>query len=297
MHKRKRRYFFLTFFHEHFQQTKKRILTVDFLTDRLPIDLISGLLVYRAHRITDSSPESFIVRLFRYKNKTGFIKAFTDSALDFTRGYNQLECVMKNLFLRHVFLYPRFQETIRCTFDKCSPDVIELQVPMTTLMMNIQISLMELINSCLQELRSATSWIDGELLTSDQAILSSFERLIRNQLQSVWNQIGIRAKQLLNDIKTLRLFVLYLTQYDCVTFYNAVQAVFVNEKLYGSRGKNIHSSQGATGSWLYLPAADRLLAVIYHFNNYKTLSLDFNSNKFLQYHFRRLSVVSLARTM
>ena len=238
-----------------------RILTVDLLTDRIPIDLISGMLIYRAHRITESSPESFIMRLYRDKNKTGFIKAFSDSSLDFSRGYNQLECVMKNLFLRHVHLYPRFQVTVRSTFDNCSPDVIELQIPLSTLMTNIQVSLMELINACLQELRSSTTWIDHDLLTADQAILSSFERLVRLQLQSIWNQVSIRTKQLLNDIKTLRLFVLYLTQYDCVTFYNAVQAVFINEKLYGSRGKNIHSSQGSTGSWLYLPAADRLLTV------------------------------------
>ena len=237
------------------------ILTVDLLTDRIPINLITGLFVYRAHRITDSSPESFIVRLYRDKNKTGFIKGFSDSAVGFSHGYNQLECVMKNLFLRHVCLYPRFQVTVRSTFENCSPDVIELQVPLTSLMMDIQLALMELINVCLQELRSSTTWIDNDLLTIDQAILNSFDRLIHLQLQSVWNQVGIRTKQLLNDIKTLRLFVLYLTQYDCVTFYNAIQAVFTNEKLYGSRGKNIHSSQGTTGSWLYLPAAERLFMV------------------------------------
>ncbi len=238
------------------------ILTVDLLTDRIPIDLITGLLIYRAHRITDSSPESFIIRLYRDKNKTGFIKGFSDSALDFSRGYNQLENVMKNLFLRYVYLYPRFQITIRSTFENCSPDVVELRIPLTLLMMDIQVSLMELINACLQELRSSTTWIENDSLTIDQAILNSFERLIRLQLQPIWNQVSIRTKQLLNDIKTLRLFVLYLTQYDCVTFYNAVQAVFVNEKLYGSRGKNIHSSQVSTGSWLYLPAAERLLTVI-----------------------------------
>lgn len=231
------------------------------LSDRIPIDLITGLFIYRAHRITDSSPESFIIRLYREKNKTGFIKGFSDSSLDFSRGYNQLELVMKNLFLRYVHLYPRFQLTIRSTFEHCSPDVIELQVPLTLLMMNIQVSLMELINACLQELRSSTTWIENDLLTTDQVILSSFERLIRLQLQSIWNQVSVRTKQLLNDIKTLKLFLMYLTQYDCVTFYNAVQAVFLNEKMFGSRGKNVHSSQGSTGSWLYLPAADRLLTV------------------------------------
>lgn len=46
-----------------------RILVVDLLTDRIPVDLINGILVYKAHRIIDSCQESFILRLFRQKNK------------------------------------------------------------------------------------------------------------------------------------------------------------------------------------------------------------------------------------
>jgi DNA excision repair protein ERCC-4 len=46
-----------------------RILVVDMLTDRVPIDLITGILVLNAHQIIDSSQETFILRLFREKNK------------------------------------------------------------------------------------------------------------------------------------------------------------------------------------------------------------------------------------
>lgn len=46
-----------------------RILVVDMLTERIPINLISGILVYNAHRIIDSSQETFILRMFREKNK------------------------------------------------------------------------------------------------------------------------------------------------------------------------------------------------------------------------------------
>jgi DNA excision repair protein ERCC-4 len=51
-----------------------RILVVDMLTDRIPIDLITGLLVFNAHQIIDSSQETFILRLFREKNKVNFSK-------------------------------------------------------------------------------------------------------------------------------------------------------------------------------------------------------------------------------
>lgn len=46
-----------------------RILVVDMLCDRIPIDLISGILVYNAHTVIDSCQESFILRMFRQKNK------------------------------------------------------------------------------------------------------------------------------------------------------------------------------------------------------------------------------------
>ena len=39
------------------------------LCERIPIDLISGILVYKAHKIVDSAQETFILRMFRQKNK------------------------------------------------------------------------------------------------------------------------------------------------------------------------------------------------------------------------------------
>ena len=67
-----------------------------------------GILVYRAHKIIESCQEAFILRLFRQKNKTGFIKAFTDKATAFSSGFCQVERVMRNLFVKKLFLWPRW---------------------------------------------------------------------------------------------------------------------------------------------------------------------------------------------
>jgi DNA excision repair protein ERCC-4 len=50
-----------------------RILVVDMLTDRVPFDLVSGILVYNAHRVIDSCQETFILRMFRQKNKVNVV--------------------------------------------------------------------------------------------------------------------------------------------------------------------------------------------------------------------------------
>ena len=49
--------------------SSSRILVVDMLMDRMPIDLITGVLVYKAHKVIETSQEAFILRLFRQKNK------------------------------------------------------------------------------------------------------------------------------------------------------------------------------------------------------------------------------------
>ncbi len=53
-----------------------RILVVDMLCDRVPIDLISGILVYNAHTVIDSCQETFILRMFRQKNKVIFLDGY-----------------------------------------------------------------------------------------------------------------------------------------------------------------------------------------------------------------------------
>lgn len=62
----------------HFIST--RILVVDLLKKRIPMELITGIIVLRAHQIIESCQEAFALRLYRQSNKTGFVKAFSNNA-------------------------------------------------------------------------------------------------------------------------------------------------------------------------------------------------------------------------
>lgn len=46
-----------------------RILVVDLIKKRIPIDLITGFVVWKAHSILQRHQDSFILRLFRQGNK------------------------------------------------------------------------------------------------------------------------------------------------------------------------------------------------------------------------------------
>ena len=70
-----------------------RILAVDLLTHRTPTSSITGFLVWDAHRVSETSSEAFILRLFRQENKTGFIKGLSDSPESFGGGFFKVEKV------------------------------------------------------------------------------------------------------------------------------------------------------------------------------------------------------------
>ncbi|XP_073228243.1 DNA repair endonuclease XPF-like [Porites lutea] len=224
-----------------------RILVVDMLTKRLPIHLVTGIVVYRAHKIIESCQEAFILRLYRENNKTGFIKAFSDHPQAFTRGFFQVEKVMKNLFVRKLYLWPRFHATVSAFLEKHKPEVIELHLHLTPSMLAIQTAALDLIDSCLKELKRTNPTLDPENLTVENSISKSFDKVLRFQLDPIWHQLGNKTKQLVADLKVLRLVLLYLTQYDCVTFYNFLESLRASQ-----RDVKNHSL------WMFMDAADSL---------------------------------------
>lgn len=96
-----------------------RIFVVDLLKNRVPLNLVTGILVWRAHGIMNSYQEAFSLRLYRQSNKTGFIKAFTNSAIAFNVGFAQVERIMKTLLVKHLFLWPRFHNTVTNSLSNC----------------------------------------------------------------------------------------------------------------------------------------------------------------------------------
>ena len=62
--------------------------------------------------------EQFIMRLYRQKNRDGFIKAFTDNPVALVGGYGKLPRVMKALYVGKVFLWPRFHSSVAACLEK-----------------------------------------------------------------------------------------------------------------------------------------------------------------------------------
>uniref|UniRef100_A0A8B9YUH0 DNA repair endonuclease XPF n=1 Tax=Bos mutus grunniens TaxID=30521 RepID=A0A8B9YUH0_BOSMU len=233
-----------------------RILVVDFLTDRIPSDLIT-ILVYRAHRIIESCQEAFILRLFRQKNKRGFIKAFTDNAVAFDTGFCHVERVMRNLFVRKLYLWPRFHVAVNSFLELHKPEVVEIHVSMTPAMLAIQTAILDILNACLKELKCHNPSLEVEDLSLENAIGKPFDKTIRHYLDPLWHQLGAKTKSLVQDLKILRTLLQYLSQYDCITFLNLLESLRATEKAFGQNS-----------GWLFLDSSTSMFvnarARVYH---------------------------------
>lgn len=182
-----------------------RILIIDFLSGLLDPAMVTGCVVLHAERVIATSIEAFILRIYKQKNKQGFLKAFSDMPEPFTMGYSPLTAMMRNLFLRTPTLYPRFHVTVAKSLEgRRKAEVIELEVPMTENMKDIQSAIMECVEMSIGELKKANQGLDMDDWNVDAALHRNFDAAVRRQLDPVWHRTSYRTRQIVRDLSLLR---------------------------------------------------------------------------------------------
>ncbi|GLD98642.1 hypothetical protein PINS_up007359 [Pythium insidiosum] len=225
-----------------------RILVVDLLNQKLDSKMITGLLVNDAHRVTETSVEAFVLRVYRDANREGFIKAFSDDPVALSAGFSRMEQVLKQLYLRQVSLYPRFHVDIHESLSRRQPAVYEIEVAFSPRMKTMQEAILVALDATMKELQRSTKALDASELTMERALHKSFSSTIRRQLDPVWHKLAPKTKQLVGDLTTLRQLLSYLPRYDAISFYGFL----VNYQ-------TMNGQQRFPSPWLFTEAADRLL--------------------------------------
>ncbi|MED6157848.1 DNA repair endonuclease uvh1 [Stylosanthes scabra] len=205
-----------------------RILIVDLLTNKIPTSMISGIIILNAHSLTETSTEAFIVRIYRSLNRAGYVRAFSDKPHAMVSGFAKAERTMKFLHLRRLHLWPRFQVYVSQELERDPPEVVDIRVPMTRYMVGIQKAIVEVMDACLKEMRK-TNKVDVEDLTVENGLFKSFDEIVRRQLDPIWHTLGLKTKQLVSDLKTLRKLLDYLVRYDAVTYLKYLDTLRVSE--------------------------------------------------------------------
>lgn len=163
------------------------------------------MVILHADKVLATSLEAFIVRVYRQSNKRGFLKAFSDSPEPFTMGFAPLANMLRNLFLRKASLWPRFHVSVAESLEgNRKAEVIELEVPMSNKMREIQNAVLECVEISITELRKSNTGLDMEEWTLDSALHRNFDMIIRRQLDPIWHRVSFRTRQIVSDLTNLR---------------------------------------------------------------------------------------------
>ncbi|BGP43109.1 DNA repair protein RAD16 [Rhodotorula kratochvilovae] len=234
-----------------------RILIVDMLKGRIPTSLITGMVVLHAEEVKPTSQEAFVVRLYRDNNKVGFLKAFSDRPETFSFGFAPLQTTLMQLKLRDVVILPRFHDEVDADLQKRKADVVEIYQPLTRNMLDIQTAILECMELTLSEIKRSNHFLEIEDLTVENALFSTFDRLVRTQLDPVWHKVGPKMRGLVRDLTELRKLQDYLLTFDCVRFNQYL------ETLLSSYSPSVSGSldRRERPAWLGTPAADTIFTV------------------------------------
>ncbi|KAI0003913.1 DNA repair protein [Xylariaceae sp. FL0662B] len=232
-----------------------RILVVDLLTSLLNPETITGVIVLHADKVVATSLEAFILRVYRQKNKTGFLKAVSDNPDPFTVGFSPLSTMMRNLFLRKVSLWPRFHVTVASALEgKKKAEVIELEVPMTDAMREIQTAIMECVEVSIQELKKGNSGLEMDDWNLDSALLKNFDIMVRRQLDPNWHRVSWKTKQIVSDLTVLRGLLHSILAFDSVSFLQHLDTI------HAAHSPQPGSTKQTQSPWLFLDAAHTIFS-------------------------------------
>ncbi|KAL4883873.1 hypothetical protein BJY04DRAFT_183422 [Aspergillus karnatakaensis] len=227
-----------------------RILVVDLLSKLLDPEKVTGLVILHADKIVATSTEAFIIRIYRHANKSGFLKAFSDSPEPFTTGFSPLANSLRNLFLRKASLWPRFHVTVAESLEgHRKAEVIELEVPMSDKMREIQNAVLECVELCIGELKKTNTGLDMADWTLDSALHRSFDIAIRRQLDPIWHRVSFRTRQIVSDLSDLRAILHALLTYDAVSFVKYLDTIVTAHSPPPGSTRHNYSP------WLFLDAA------------------------------------------
>ncbi|XP_016980179.1 DNA repair endonuclease XPF [Drosophila rhopaloa] len=223
-----------------------RILVVDLLKQRIPIELISGIIVLRAHTIIESCQEAFALRLYRQKNKTGFVKAFSSSPEAFTIGYSHVERTLRNLFVKNLYIWPRFHATVRGSLQPWQTQTIELHVPLSQNMTSIQTHILDIMNFLVREIKRINRTVDMDAVTVENCVTKKFHKILQAQLDCIWHQLNSQTKLIVADLKILRSLMISTMYHDAVSAYALMKRYRSTEYALSNSG------------WTLLDAAEQI---------------------------------------
>uniref|UniRef100_A0A1I7XP95 BTB domain-containing protein n=1 Tax=Heterorhabditis bacteriophora TaxID=37862 RepID=A0A1I7XP95_HETBA len=221
-----------------------RILLVDLLTERIPINNVAGILVYRAHqyvlmlllfyfiflltlyyRVLSSFQESFILRLYRERKRGGIVKAFSDVPTALS-AFGQLQRLVDRLYVKRVRLIPRFDVDVKTTLNKTPPAISELIVDVPPRLRRIHSTLAELLKVCIRELKQCSTIGKQTIQEEDTVNLAVYGiTQLERQLLEKRSFLSEKQSRLIFDLSLLRELLQIAEDMDPATLLNRINVL------------------------------------------------------------------------
>ncbi|KAJ2498107.1 DNA repair protein RAD16 [Coemansia sp. RSA 1972] len=232
-----------------------RILIVDLLNDVVPSELITGVIVHNASRVTAESIEAFVLRVIRQQNEKAFVKALSDAPETFTQGFAPMDKTLKVLGLRHVQLWPRFHVAVQNDLSRVETPVVELRQPQTRAMIDLQQAVLDCLSAMISELCSTTKLLDPETFNVESSLFRYFDSMVKRRLNPYWHRLSGRARGMVGDLTLLRRVAELITTYDSVSLLEYLDTLLLSAK--SAPG----ALPGPAASWMGTDSANILYSV------------------------------------
>eukprot|EP00928_Gymnodinium_smaydae_P049892 TRINITY_DN33506_c0_g1_i1.p1 TRINITY_DN33506_c0_g1~~TRINITY_DN33506_c0_g1_i1.p1 ORF type:complete len:983 (-),score=106.34 TRINITY_DN33506_c0_g1_i1:169-3117(-) len=202
-----------------------RLLVTDFLTGRVVVESVDGILVNHAHSVGDMSADAFVLRMFRRQNRRGFIRAVSDKPDLLTRGTNTLDKVLQRCFIQNLEVWPRIRREVQQALANVpQPDVVQRTLRLPARVQEIHRRILSIIQSCLDELNRDQS-LSLRLVAVNDCLSATFESELRQTLDPVWHSLGPRTRRMVQDLSGLRRLLVALLRCDAVEFHHQLESV------------------------------------------------------------------------
>lgn len=137
-------------------------------------------MLFLTNRISETSIESFILKVFRERNRFGFVKGFSEEPEALQSGFGKVERLLKVLFVKKLYLWPRFRlEVVQALGQNREPEVVELVTNLTPTMKIIQSAILVAMNTCIQELKKASPHLETSQMTLENGLFHAFDFSIK----------------------------------------------------------------------------------------------------------------------
>ncbi|CAI5441800.1 unnamed protein product [Caenorhabditis angaria] len=186
------------------QFCSSRVILVDLLQNRIPINRIAAIFVYRAHQTLTAFQDSFILRLYREKKSDGMVKAFTDNPNSIS-SLGQLQRLVDRLYVRHVELLPRFSHSIESELSRYQLRSAVFSVDVSSSMRRVHRTLVEFIKVCIRDLRACSTSGKEEKLENEEMVHVPWATTqLETRLKNRRGHLTEKQSRLLLDATSLR---------------------------------------------------------------------------------------------